>query len=115
MTEESFGAREQNLHLSSEFSLALLLLIFQIVLFAESTPAQEIREQRGGGCATQYYWEQVKDQVEIYDMSLACPTYGPCDLPEVRGEHLGDSRLPVHVIRRHFHIMREDDGSNPAV
>jgi hypothetical protein len=92
-------------------------LAFQSFCLQDLTLAQEVNEHQRGGCATQYFWEQAKDQVEpySYNKSTGCPIYGPCDIPEVRDEYLADERLPVQVIRVYFHILCEDDGSNPAV
>ncbi len=82
-------------------------------------PANDAIEETGG-CATQYLWETYyKDKTPYYNdkgaSGYSCPTYGICDIPTIRDEYYVFDRLPVQVLRLYFHILCEDDGSNPAV
>jgi hypothetical protein len=39
---------------------------------------------------------------------------GDRDLPEVRDGYAPDASTPYKVVRLYIHVLREDDGSNPA-
>ena len=43
-----------------------------------------------------------------------CPIAGSCDIPAVRDNHAPDASTPFKVIRLHFIVFREDDGSAAA-
>ena len=43
-----------------------------------------------------------------------CPTQGSCDIPGVRDTHAPDASTPFKLIRIHFIVFHEDDGSAPA-
>ncbi|MEE9443094.1 MAG: PKD domain-containing protein [candidate division Zixibacteria bacterium] len=114
MINELPGARKRLFQLRTNFPLVLVILIFQITCFPKNAIAQEDSAEQHGGCATQYLWEQVKDQVKIYDKNADCPTYGPCDDPAVRDTHIPDENTPIKYISLYFQNVCNDDGSNPA-
>ena len=43
-----------------------------------------------------------------------CPSPCDCDSPETRDDYIPGAGTPVKIIRLHFIVLREDDGSNPA-
>jgi uncharacterized repeat protein (TIGR01451 family) len=43
-----------------------------------------------------------------------CPIMGPPDLPENRNACIPGPTTPIKVIRIHFNVFQNDDGSNPA-
>ncbi|MDH3892095.1 MAG: HYR domain-containing protein [candidate division Zixibacteria bacterium] len=43
-----------------------------------------------------------------------CGTFGGCDVPANRDAWIPDANTPWQTFRVRFHILREDDGTNPA-
>ena len=63
-------------------------------------------------CTTLERWE-AKGQGGS-GVAGGCPIAGSCDIPAVRDNHAPDASTPFKVIRVHFIVFREDDGSSPA-
>ena len=65
-------------------------------------------------CDTHIVWAKKREPLYGPPPRGECPTEGPCDEPAERDAHIPDASTPAKVIRLHFLVFREDDGSNPA-
>ncbi|MHC4415617.1 MAG: M43 family zinc metalloprotease [Planctomycetota bacterium] len=64
-------------------------------------------------CKTLEVWK-ANDPFGGIPTGGACPIQGDCDVPPVRDGYIPDESTPLKLIRVHFLVFREDDGSNPA-
>ena len=63
-------------------------------------------------CTTLERWEDKGQGGSA--VAGGCPTRGPCDIPAERDTYAPDASTPFKLIRIHFIVFREDDGSAPA-
>ncbi|UCC43377.1 MAG: hypothetical protein JSU65_09540 [Candidatus Zixiibacteriota bacterium] len=92
------------------------IVILMLPILPTLLAAQETAEKPTFGCATQWLFEQSRRGNEISaDAVPNCPIYGSCDIPQTRDQWLDFANSPVQVVRLFFHIVCEDDGSNPAI
>ena len=64
-------------------------------------------------CFTDELWRHRNAGVHV-PTGGGCPLHGDCDLAAVRDAYTPAPDDPLTVVRLHIHIVREDDGSNPA-
>ena len=83
-----------------------------IGLFLGMTGIAAAGVEAPGWCTTLERWE-AKGQGGSA-VAGGCQTAGSCDLPAVRDTYAPDDLTPFKIIRLHFVVFREDDGSAPA-
>ncbi len=104
----------QSVILSAKLA-GLIILILSVAPFIchSNSMAQESPDITNGWCATQEIFKTLF--ADSIDNQRNCYLFGPCDYPDIRDQWFVDSQSPEYVIRLFFHVLREDDGSNPAV
>ncbi|MBD3402892.1 PKD domain-containing protein [candidate division GN15 bacterium] len=63
----------------------------------------------------EHCWTQIiHNQKNATKDAQACTPQGDCDIPSVRDSWIPTGDEPITYLRLYFHILRNDDGSNPA-
>ncbi len=90
--------------------LAIFILFFLINNHVTAEPMDPAGPENDQ-CYTQILYDLTYGQQKDAD---ACSPMGPCDDPGMRNANIPEPTDPLKYIRLYFHVMREDDGSNPA-
>lgn len=108
--------KEAGIFVFVALSLVLLLALTPwSAARAQEEPVNQGSSAAGTGdwCATQRLFD-IQRQPGDASASAACPTFGTCDFPSVRDENIPSPDYPLLVIKLMFHIVANNDGSNPA-
>ncbi len=97
------------------FQLSILTGLFLIVLAGTLVKADALDATgpEHDQCYTQVFWDMENPQLK--ESGLACNLLGDCDIAGVRDWWIPDSSDAMTILKIYFHVMRADDGSNPAV
>ena len=99
--------------LMGRFLLCPLIVLVTSSFASAADPATPTEASANNWCGTQTIWELNAPQ-RMNGGEAACPQYGPCDDPGLRDFYTPDSADGTVFIRIVLHILRNDDGSNPA-
>ncbi|RME25080.1 MAG: hypothetical protein D6800_07975, partial [Candidatus Zixiibacteriota bacterium] len=101
-------------------SLAMLTVAIAILLWAglflsQSARAQDNSIPQRNWCGTQTMYDaKMRTPNGGAASPQACTPLGPCDDPTTRDAFIPTASSEVKIVRLYFHVMRNDNGSNPA-